>query len=29
MKDQVPNVNFIYRTDGENIKKTTNDIFLN
>ena len=29
MKDQVPNVNFIYRIDGENIKKTTNDIFLN
>ena len=29
MKDQVPNVNFIYRIDGENIKKTTDDIFLN
>ena len=29
MKDQVPNVNFIYRIDGENIKKNTDDIFLN
>ena len=29
MKDQVPNVNFIYRIDGENIKKSTNDIFSN
>ena len=29
MKDQVPNMNFIYRVDGENIKKTTDDIFLN
>ena len=29
MKDQVPNVNFIYRINGENITKTTDDIFLN
>ena len=29
MKDQVPNVNFVYRINGENIKRTTDDIFLN
>jgi len=29
MIDQVPNVNFIYREDGKNIKKNTENIFLN
>jgi peroxiredoxin len=29
MQDQVPNVNFVYRVDGKNITKTTDDIFLN
>lgn len=29
MNDQVPNVTFVYRENEKNIKKTTDDIFLN